>query len=75
VLTSEAEGDEFLLMGLRLKEGVDPRRFEAFTGHSLNERRLRNLEEEGLIQVDGSRLAVTPKGFPVLNAVIAELAA
>ena len=75
VLTSEAEGDEFLLMGLRLKEGVDPRRFEAFTGRRLNERRLRNLEEEGLIQVDGSRLAVTPKGFPVLNAVIAELAA
>ena len=32
VLTSEAEGDEFLLMGLRLKEGIDPRRFEAFTG-------------------------------------------
>ena len=75
VLTSEAEGDEFLLMGLRLKEGVDPRRFEAFTGRTLNPRRLRNLEGEGLIQVDGTRLAVTPKGFPVLNAVIAELAA
>jgi coproporphyrinogen III oxidase-like Fe-S oxidoreductase len=75
VLTSEAEGDEFLLMGLRLKEGVDPRRFEAFTGRTLNPRRLRNLEEEGLIQVNGTRLAVTPKGFPVLNAVIAELAA
>jgi oxygen-independent coproporphyrinogen-3 oxidase len=36
---------------------------------------LRILEEEGLIKVDGSRLAVTPKGFPVLNSVIAELAA
>ncbi len=75
VLTSEAEGDEFLLMGLRLKEGVDPRRFEAFTGKTLNQRGLRILEEEGLIKVDGSRLAVTPKGFPVLNSVIAELAA
>ena len=75
VLTSEAEGDEFLLMGLRLKEGVDPRRFEAITGRTLNERRLRILEEEGLVRHDGSRLAVTPKGFPVLNAVIAELAA
>ncbi|MBA1158714.1 radical SAM family heme chaperone HemW [Microvirga mediterraneensis] len=75
VLTSEAEGDEFLLMGLRLKEGVDARRFEAFTGKALNQRGLRILEEEGLLQVTGSRLAVTPKGFPVLNAVIAELAA
>jgi len=75
VLTSEAEGDEFLLMGLRLKEGVDPRRFERFTGKTLNQRGLGILREEGLIRHDGSRLAVTPKGFPVLNAVIAELAA
>jgi oxygen-independent coproporphyrinogen-3 oxidase len=42
---------------------------------ALDQRGLRILQEEGLIQVDGSRLAVTPKGFPVLNAVIAELAA
>ena len=75
VLTSEAEGDEFLLMGLRLKEGIDARRFEAFTGKTLNERRVRILEEEGLIRLDGTRVAVTPKGSPVLNAVIAELAA
>jgi oxygen-independent coproporphyrinogen-3 oxidase len=75
VLTSEAEGDEFLLMGLRLREGIDPRRFTAFTGRELNARRLQTLEEEGLIRMDGARLAVTPKGFPVLNAVIAELAA
>jgi oxygen-independent coproporphyrinogen-3 oxidase len=75
VLTSEAEGDEFLLMGLRLKEGIDARRYEAFTGKPLNERRIRNLEEEGLIRIDGTRVAVTAKGSPVLNAVIAELAA
>jgi putative oxygen-independent coproporphyrinogen III oxidase len=75
VLTSQAEGDEFLLMGLRLKEGIDARRFEAFTGKPLNERRVRILEEEGLIRIDGTRIAVTPKGAPVLNAVIAELAA
>jgi oxygen-independent coproporphyrinogen-3 oxidase len=75
VLTAEAEGDEFLLMGLRLKEGIDARRYEAFAGRSLKESRVRNLAEEGLIRLDGARLAVTPKGFPVLNAVIAELAA
>lgn len=75
VLTTEAEGDEFLLMGLRLKEGIDATRYEAFTGRALNERRIRILEDEGLIRRDGQRLAVTPKGFPVLNAVIAELAA
>lgn len=75
ILTSEAEGDEFLLMGLRLKEGIEPRRFEAFTGRRLDERRVRNLEDEGLVSRDGGRLRVTREGFPVLNAVIAELAA
>ncbi|MBM6594998.1 radical SAM family heme chaperone HemW [Microvirga pudoricolor] len=76
ILSSTAEGDEFLLMGLRLKEGIDPRRFEAFTGRAINERRARILEEEGLIaRHANTRLAVTKKGFPVLNSVIAELAA
>jgi putative oxygen-independent coproporphyrinogen III oxidase len=76
VLTSEAEGDEFLLMGLRLKEGIDPRRYTKFTGRTLNEKRIGTLEEHGLIvRRDDSRLIVTREGFPVLNSVIAELAA
>ncbi len=76
VLTSEAEGDEFLLMGLRLKEGIDPRRYTKFTGRTLNEKRISTLEEHGLItRRDDSRLTVTREGFPVLNSVIAELAA
>jgi coproporphyrinogen III oxidase-like Fe-S oxidoreductase len=62
-------------MGLRLKEGIDPRRYEAFTGRSLNAGKVRTLAEEGLIRTDGTRLTVTAQGFPVLNAVIAELAA
>jgi coproporphyrinogen III oxidase-like Fe-S oxidoreductase len=76
ILSSVAEGDEFLLMGLRLKEGIDPRRYTAFTGRALNERKVRILEEEGLISCPSeARLAVTRAGFPVLNSVIAELAA
>lgn len=75
VLSAEAEGDEFLLMGLRLKEGIDPRRYEAFTGKALDSTRVQALMDEGLIRRQGARLAVTPKGFPVLNAVIAALAA
>lgn len=76
VLTSEAEGDEFLLMGLRLKEGIDPRRYTQFTGRTLNEKRIGTLEEHGLItRRADSRLTVTRQGFPVLNSVIAELAA
>jgi putative oxygen-independent coproporphyrinogen III oxidase len=76
LLSSEAEGDEFLVMGLRLKEGIDPRRYTAFTGRKLDERRIRDLEGDGLIaRLSGERLLVTPDGFPVLDAVVADLAA
>jgi putative oxygen-independent coproporphyrinogen III oxidase len=76
VLSAEAEGDEFLLMGLRLKEGIDPARYAAFTGRPLDEARIRTLEGHGFLArgVD-NRLAVTREGFPVLDAVVADLAA
>jgi oxygen-independent coproporphyrinogen-3 oxidase len=75
-LTREEEGDEFLLMGLRLKEGVDPGTYAALSGRALDERRVADLLGEGLIaRRGGVRLAVTPAGFPVLDAVVADLAA
>jgi putative oxygen-independent coproporphyrinogen III oxidase len=75
-LTAEAEGDEFLLMGLRLREGIDPARYEGLTGRTLDEARIRNLEGDGLIaRRPDARLCVTREGFPVLDAVVADLAA
>jgi oxygen-independent coproporphyrinogen-3 oxidase len=74
-LTAEAEGDEFLLMGLRLKEGIDPARYEAFTGRALDESRIQALEGHGFLARHDRRLAVTREGFPVLDAVVADLAA
>jgi len=75
-LSSEEQGDEFLLMGLRLREGVDPRRFETIRGAALDPARIAALIEHGMIEVRaGGRLAVTPAGFAVLDAVVADLAA
>jgi oxygen-independent coproporphyrinogen-3 oxidase len=74
-LSAEAQGDEFLLMGLRLKEGVDPDRFEALSGRKLPASRIADLVEHGMVELtrDG-RVRVTPEGFPVLDAVVADLA-
>ncbi|HEX2136852.1 MAG TPA: coproporphyrinogen III oxidase, partial [Microvirga sp.] len=75
-LSAEAEGDEFLLMGLRLREGIDPARYSAFTGRALDEARIRALEADGLLaRRPDARIAVTREGFPVLDAVVADLAA
>ena len=75
-LNSEERADEFLLMGLRLAEGIDPKRYAALAGRTLDPNRIAILREEGAIAVDASgRLRVTQSGFPVLDAVVADLAA
>jgi oxygen-independent coproporphyrinogen-3 oxidase len=76
ILTREEIADEFLLMGLRLAEGIDPRGYARIAGRDLDPRRLAALKQEGAVEIttDG-RLRVTPAGFPVLDAVVADLAA
>jgi len=75
-LTPSETADEFLLMGLRLAEGIDPARFTAISGRTLDPNRIAILREEGAVEAtaDG-RLRVTQSGFPVLDAVVADLAA
>jgi oxygen-independent coproporphyrinogen-3 oxidase len=75
-LTREERADEYLLMGLRLREGIDPTRYRALAGRALDQARIELLREEGAIAVDADgRLRVTQQGFPVLDAVVADLAA
>jgi putative oxygen-independent coproporphyrinogen III oxidase len=75
-LNSEERADEFLLMGLRLAEGIDPGRYAVLSGRALDPDRIAILREEGAIEIDeGGRLRVTQSGFPVLDAVVADLAA
>lgn len=75
-LSHESEADEFLLMGLRLKEGIDLKRVTILRGRGLDARRIESLASEGLVETttDG-RLRVTREGFPVLDAIVADLAA
>ncbi|MBI1621837.1 radical SAM family heme chaperone HemW [Aquamicrobium zhengzhouense] len=75
VLTRSEEADEYLLMGLRLTEGIDLVRYETLAGRSLSSRRISVLQEEGVVApVGNSRLRATPAGMIVLDAVVADLA-
>jgi len=75
-LTSTEAADEYLVMGLRLAEGIDPARYSALSGRELNPKRISILRAEGAVETtpDG-RLRVTQSGFPLLDAVVADLAA
>jgi oxygen-independent coproporphyrinogen-3 oxidase len=76
VLTAEERADEFLLMGLRLAEGIAPARYEALAGRPLDPARIATLTAHGFVERDGAgQLRVTREGFPVLDAVVADLAA
>jgi putative oxygen-independent coproporphyrinogen III oxidase len=76
VLTREEMADEFLLMGLRLAEGIDPARYAALAGRSLDAARIAALREHGLLETTANgRLRVSMPGFPILDAVVADLAA
>jgi len=76
ILTPEEEGDELLLMGLRLAEGIDVARYESLAGRELDPEQLADLVAHGMVErtVDG-RVRATREGFFVLDAVVADLAA
>jgi putative oxygen-independent coproporphyrinogen III oxidase len=75
-LMREEVADEFLLMGLRLAEGIDIARYATLAGRALDPGRIAALREHGLVETtaDG-HLRMTLSGFPVLDAVVSDLAA
>lgn len=75
LLTRYEQSDELLLMGLRLREGIDLTRYEQLAGKALPQRQLDILTEHDLIESLGNtRLRATPKGMLVLDALVADLA-
>jgi putative oxygen-independent coproporphyrinogen III oxidase len=75
-LTREERADEYLLMGLRLAEGIDPKRYQDLSGRELDPKRVAILHSEGAVETTpAGHLRVTQACFPVLDAVVADLAA
>jgi putative oxygen-independent coproporphyrinogen III oxidase len=74
-LDAEAQADEFLLMGLRLREGIDPARYAALAGRPLDEARIGMLSGQGFLErLPDGRLRATREGALVLDALVADLA-
>ncbi|MGV1013573.1 MAG: radical SAM family heme chaperone HemW [Methyloceanibacter sp.] len=73
-LSAAETAEEYLLMGLRLAEGIDLKRLAALGGQ-IDEARIGALADDGLLTLSGNRLAPTPSGRLVLDRLILELAA
>ncbi|MDX1782056.1 MAG: radical SAM family heme chaperone HemW, partial [Thalassovita sp.] len=73
VLSGIDQAGEYLMMGLRIADGIDTERYRALAGQPLNREKLAHLADIGMIKASGCNLRVTDQGRMVLNAVIREL--
>ncbi len=64
---------EFLMMGLRLADGVDPARYERLAGQALSGSRIADLQNMGLLTATKDKISVTNQGFTLLNGVLRTL--
>ncbi len=60
-------------MGLRLKEGIDPKRFFNLLGRNIDQNALNELIDLNLIHNQKERIIVSDQGFMILNAVLRRL--
>lgn len=76
-ISPEMAGEEMLMMGLRLVEGVHLPRLEQVAnrpfGQLIAKAEQQRLSDTGLLQMDGDALRATAAGRQVLNAVLARL--
>ncbi|MER2508758.1 MAG: radical SAM family heme chaperone HemW [Amaricoccus sp.] len=70
IVAMEDRAIEMLLMGLRLREGIDLGRYRALSGAELDAGAVGELTAHGLIERHGSSLRATAAGRPVLNHVL-----
>lgn len=78
-LDPETRATEALLMGLRLAEGIDLSCIAQKTGvptqELLDSSAVERIAKLGLIRRDSYRVTVTPKGMPLLDAILPEIVA
>ncbi|NOD33356.1 MULTISPECIES: radical SAM family heme chaperone HemW [unclassified Ruegeria] len=72
-LSLEDQASEYLMMGMRVSEGLDIDRWERLAGRKLSEDTVDHLIGIKMIEHENGRLRATSDGRAVLNAVIREL--
>lgn len=72
-ITSLARAQEYVLMSMRLAEGLDTTRLEAISGFALPPAAIEELSALNLIVTGSGRIRATPQGRMILNSVIRRL--
>ncbi len=70
VLSKTEQVEEYVMMGLRLREGIHLEPLDLQSSFVI---KIKGLKEVGLLEVEGGRLRTTARGRPLLNAILREL--
>lgn len=71
----DEQATEYLLMSLRLTEGLDEARHARLSGAPLDDAAILRLVDLGMVERGNGRLRTTRAGRPLLNAILRDLAA
>ncbi|WP_245972442.1 radical SAM family heme chaperone HemW [Rhodovulum iodosum] len=72
-LSPADQAAEYLMMGLRLREGISLDRYEAIADQTVNDNKIKDLSEIGLVETTGGTLRATATGRSLLNALLRAL--
>jgi len=75
IIDNREQALEYLLMGLRIDDGIERERYETLAGRVIPSDTITELQNLGFVVLQAGRLKATRKGRPLLNAIITELAA
>ena len=65
--------NEYVLMGLRIQEGISLKHYKNISGHDLNPEIIADFIDNGLLQINEDRLFATKKGRMVLDIISTQL--
>ena len=73
VLDTQQQSDEFILMGLRLMEGVSLQHYEEIAGQPISKGKLEALIDEDVVKIADGNLIVKKQYVKLLNSVLYRL--
>lgn len=72
----EVDGDDFIMLSLRLAQGLDLKKLEEKWGVKIppqGQAMLERLKKEGFIRRQGDTISLTPKGYLIENSIASEI--
>jgi len=72
-LSTHEHADEYVMMGLRMSDGISVSNYAEIAGRELSNVALQSLSEAGMVVQAGDRLSTTHQGRMLLNQVVTEL--